>query len=199
MTRDTAPGTRRLTEAADLKALAHPLRMELLRHLVVTGPATATELAEAVGDSPSNCSWHLRKLAEHHFVEEVPDSHGRARPWRAVTIGLSWDDEEDSEAGAAARELSEALLGREVERLRASRAAADHQAPEWRRAGSFTQAATWLTAEEATELSARMTELLLSYSERLEDPRSRPDDARLVSLVGWLAPRPEATDPAQEA
>jgi DNA-binding transcriptional ArsR family regulator len=169
--------------------------MELLRHLVVTGPATATELAEALADSPSNCSWHLRKLAEHGFVEEVPDSPGRARPWRAVTTGLSWDDgDEESEFGAASRDLSEALLAREVERLRASRAAAGHQAEEWRRAGCFTQAATWLTAEEATELSGRITELLLSYSERLEDPTSRPDGARLVSLVGWLAPRPAADE-----
>lgn len=187
--------TRSLTEAADLKALAHPLRMELLRHLVLVGPATATELAAAMGDSPSNCSWHLRKLAEHGFVEEVPDSRGRARPWRAVATGLSWDDEEDSETGMAARELSEVLLAREVDRLRASRAAADRQAPEWRRAGCFTQAATWLTAEEATELSARITELLLSYSERLADPESRPPDARLVSLVGWLAPQPEELQP----
>ncbi len=185
--------TRRLTEPADLKALAHPLRMELLGHLVLEGPATATQLAEALGESPSNCSWHLRKLAEHRFVEEVPDSPGRSRPWRAVSVGLSWDDEEDSETGAAARELSEVLLAREVDRLRASRAAADQQAPEWRRAGCFAQAATWLTAEEATELSARITELLMSYSDRLDRPADRPEGSRLVSLVGWLAPRPEAS------
>lgn len=185
------PSSRRLTEAADLKALAHPLRMELLGHLVLHGPATATELAQALGESPSNCSWHLRKLAEHQFVEEAPAVAGRRRPWKAIAAGLSWDDEADSDTGAAGRELTEALLARELERLRASREAADQQPPEWRRVGTVTQAATWLTAQEATELSARIEELMLSYNERVADPASRPEGARLVSLVGWLAPRPE--------
>ena len=195
----TPPTTRRLTEAADLKALAHPLRMELLGHLVLEGPATATQLAAALDESPSNCSWHLRKLAEHGFVEEVPDSRGRARPWRAVATGLSWDDEEDSETGAAARELSEVLLSREVERLRVSRATADRQPPEWRRAGTFVQSATWLTAEEATELSAQINALFLTHVDRVGDPAKRPAGARLVSLVGWLAPRPDGSTATEEA
>jgi DNA-binding transcriptional ArsR family regulator len=184
--------TRKLTEPADLKALAHPLRMELLGHLVLHGPATATQLAEALGDSPSNCSWHLRKLAEHGFVEEVPESSGRARPWRAVANGLSWDDEGGSDTGAAGRELTEVLLSREVQRLRAYYETLDRQPPEWRHAGTVAQGATWLTAEEATELSARITDVVLSYTERVADPDQRPEGSRLVSLVGWLAPRPEA-------
>src|SRR4051812_13825805 len=103
--------TRRLTEPADLKALAHPLRMELLGYLVLHGPGTATQLAAALGDSPSNCSWHLRKLAEHGFVEEAPGAPGRARPWQAVSTGLSWDS--DGDTGRAGRELTEVLLSRE--------------------------------------------------------------------------------------
>lgn len=189
--------TRKLTEAADLKALAHPLRMELLGHLVLHGPATASELARALDESPSNCSWHLRKLAEHRFVEEVPDAVGRNRPWRATSTGLSWTDDGDSDAAAAGRELSEALLSRELERFRASRAAADQEPPEWRHAGDFAQSATWLTAEEATEMSARITELLMSYSHRVTDPASRPEGARLVSMVAWLAPRPESKENAR--
>ena len=185
------PTTRKLTEAADLKALAHPLRMELLGHLVLHGPATASELARALDESPSNCSWHLRKLAEHQFVEEAPDGAGRNRPWRAVATGLSWDDDEDTEVGAAARELSEALLSRELERFRASRAAAHREPPEWRHVGDFTQSVAWLTAEEAAEMSARITELLMTHSDRLADPAKRPDGARLVSMVAWVAPRPE--------
>lgn len=184
-------GMRKLTEAADLKALAHPLRMELLGHLVLHGPATASELARALDESPSNCSWHLRKLAEHRFVEEAPDAAGRNRPWRATSTGLSWDDEGDSDTGTAGRELTEALLSRELERFRASRAAAVNEPPEWRHAGDFAQAASWLTAEEATEMSARITELLMTYADRVTDPAKRPDGARLVSMVAWVAPRPE--------
>jgi DNA-binding transcriptional ArsR family regulator len=182
-------GIRGLTEPADLKALAHPLRMELLGHLVLNGPATATQLAEALGDSPSNCSWHLRKLAEHAFVEEVLGTPGRARPWQAVTTGLSWDS--DGVTGRAGRELTEVLLSRELQRLRAYRETSDQDAAEWRDAGTVTQSATWLTAAEASELSEKLKELLLSHVERVNDAEARPEGARLVSLVGWIVPRLE--------
>jgi DNA-binding IclR family transcriptional regulator len=43
-----------------------------LQHLVLDGPATATECAEVAGLSPSPCSYHLRALARHGFVEETP-------------------------------------------------------------------------------------------------------------------------------
>ena len=188
------PDIRKLTEATDLKALAHPLRMELLGHLVLHGPATATELAEALGDSPSNCSWHLRKLAEHGFVEEVADTPGRSRPWRAAVAGLSWDDDGDSPSAAAGRELTEALLVREMRRLRAFREAADREPAEWREAATVNQAAAWLTAEETAELSEKLKDLMLTpYFDRMDDPARRPEGSRLVSLVGWIVPRYEGT------
>ena len=80
---------RRVTTASELKALSHPLRIDIIEQLGVRGPLTASELGEALGESPANCSWHLRKLAEHAFVEETHDGHGRRRPWRLVKLGLT--------------------------------------------------------------------------------------------------------------
>ncbi|MGH3444839.1 MAG: winged helix-turn-helix domain-containing protein, partial [Nocardioidaceae bacterium] len=60
--------SRRVQDAAALKALSHPLRVALLGALVTEGPMTATQAAALLDESPSNCSWHLRKLAEHGFV-----------------------------------------------------------------------------------------------------------------------------------
>jgi len=57
----------------------------------VSGPLTATELADRLDETPANCSWHLRKLAEHAFVEEAGGGIGRQRPWRVRSIGLAWD------------------------------------------------------------------------------------------------------------
>src|SRR4051794_21654441 len=73
---------RRLHDARELMALAHPVRMGIIEHLSVSGPLTATELADRLDESPANCSWHLRKLAEHGFVEEAGGGIGRKRPWR---------------------------------------------------------------------------------------------------------------------
>ena len=180
---------RRVTAAADLKALAHPLRMAILGALVTEGPMTASELGRLLEESPSNCSWHLRKLADHGFVGESSGGHGRNRPWKAVSEGLVWgESDEDPTASAAADALTDLMMEREVQRLRAARASRDQEPPEWRDATGLSQAAMWLTADEAEELLARQHELFLTHAERMRDPSSRPDGARLMTMVGWLVP-----------
>ena len=186
------PSFRTISDAADLKALAHPLRMDLLESLVLDGPRTATQLAAELGSSPSNCSWHLRKLAEHGFVTEVAGVSGRNRPWQASSTGLDWGEaSQEPESSAAGHALTDLMLTRELQRLRAAREAEGLLAPEWREASTVVQSALWLTAEEAQQVSAQLKELMLTHFERLEHPERRPDGARLMSLVGWLVPRPE--------
>jgi DNA-binding transcriptional ArsR family regulator len=179
---------RRVTDAASLKALAHPVRLALLELLVTDGPKTASQAGTELGETPANCSWHLRKLAEHGFVREVTGVAGRSRPWRAVAEGLSWDDDGDAEATAAGEGLLDIVLERELQRLRAARAAAPAEPEEWRHAVNVNQSKAWLTAQEAQELSEAMVELFLTHSERITDRAQRPEGARLVSMVGWIAP-----------
>ena len=66
---------RAVVGAEALAALAVPARLALLNHLLVAGPRTASECAPVVGESASNCSWHLRAL------------EGRARRARAAAAG----------------------------------------------------------------------------------------------------------------
>lgn len=193
------PTQRRITDAADLKALAHPLRMDLLERLIGEGPQTATRLAEALGQSPSNCSWHLRKLAEHGFVEEAPGGSGRNRPWQAASRGLTWGESaEDPESSAAGRALTDVLIGRELEKLRQAREAEQDEPPEWRDVTEVYQSGLWLTPEEARELSAGLRDLLHAHIERTFDPALRPAGSRPISLMAWLAVRPDQPlDPAR--
>jgi predicted ArsR family transcriptional regulator len=180
---------RRVTDASALKALAHPVRLSILELLVTDGAKSASQAPAVLGETPANCSWHLRKLAEHGFVREVTGVPGRSRPWRAVTEGLTWaDDPQDPEATAAVSALTDVLLEREIQRLRAARAAADTEPAEWRDAVAVNQAQVWVTAEEAADLAAAMVDLFLTHAERITEPETRPEGARLVSLVGWLAP-----------
>lgn len=183
---------RRVTDAESLRALAHPLRLELLELLVVEGAHTASQAAARLDQTPANCSWHLRKLAEHGFVREVEGRSrpaGRSRPWRAVTEGLTWGDPEDDDATTAAGEgLTDMLLERELQRFRAARAASAQEPLEWREATSFHQSKMWVTAEEAKRISEAVADLYLSYGDRIADPDKRPEGARLVSVVGWLVP-----------
>ena len=62
------------------KALAHPLRRRILAELR-REPASATTLAQALGESTGATSYHLRELAKYGFIEEV--SGGRSASARA--------------------------------------------------------------------------------------------------------------------
>lgn len=181
--------SRTLTSATELRAFAHPLRQALYEQVVLFGPLTATELADRVGDSPSNCSWHLRKLAEHGFVEEAPGGTGRNRPWQASSNGLDWADAHgDDETSRAGEALARMLLDRErarrdsaMEHLRADTEA-------WRAAAGTHQSLLWLTPEELAQLNEKIRELFLTGIERHEDPSLRPEGARLCALVSWALP-----------
>jgi len=186
---------RRVTDPEALKVLAHPLRMALLGALVTEGPMTASQAAALLEESPSNCSWHLRRLAEHGFVREARGRTGRNRPWQAVGEGLEWGDEDssagesqDTQTRIAADALTDMLLEREIQRVRAARAARDTEPAAWREATSVVQAQAWLTPEEARELKDELVELLTRHRARNGEPELRPEGARLVSLVGWLVP-----------
>lgn len=68
-----------------LKALAHPLRLELLGALQQGGPATASALARALGETSGATSYHLRQL--HRFGLVEPDPHQpsrRTKVWRSA-------------------------------------------------------------------------------------------------------------------
>ncbi|MFD7863235.1 helix-turn-helix domain-containing protein [Streptomyces sp. NPDC059783] len=81
-------------DARGLRALAHPLRLNLLNSLRESGPATASGLAERLGESSGATSYHLRQLAAYGFVEDDPTlGKGRERWWRAVHVGASFGPE----------------------------------------------------------------------------------------------------------
>ncbi|WP_374010734.1 ArsR/SmtB family transcription factor [Leifsonia sp. LS-T14] len=93
---------------AALRALAHPLRVELMNELSDFGPATASMLADRLGESSGATSYHLRQLAKHDIiVEDTERGSGRERWWRmapgGVTIGSP--DTLDTPAGREANEL----------------------------------------------------------------------------------------------
>src|SRR6478672_13215701 len=89
-------------DATSLKVLAHPLRSRLLSRLRVGGPATATDLATALGTNSGATSYHLRKLESVGLVHDTEEGEGKRRLWRASSEYHSWhpsdfEGDEDSE------------------------------------------------------------------------------------------------------
>ncbi|MFC5828285.1 ArsR/SmtB family transcription factor [Nonomuraea insulae] len=175
-----------------MRALAHPLRIQLLELLAIEGTATATRLGELVDENPSNCSFHLRVLAKFGYIERVPGQTGRDRPWRLVDIEQTWDSEQpDEDSRSAASALSQVFLDWEYSRMKA---AASAVAPEeWKGKLSNGGATLWLTPEEAEHLGQAIAQLISPYTERWQEPDTRPADGRPVRLFHntYLLPNPE--------
>src|ERR1700684_3469087 len=68
-----------------LRALAHPLRWQLIDLIGSEGTATATRCAEVLGESVARCSYHLGMLAKYGDIEEVLARTGGEKPWRLIS------------------------------------------------------------------------------------------------------------------
>jgi DNA-binding transcriptional ArsR family regulator len=144
-----------LTDPRAMRAVAHPVRIELLRALA-NEPKTATQCAELVGESPQSCSYHLRTLAKYGFVERAESTNGKERPWRKTKGGMTWSAHTDPEA---ARALSATFLDRDFRLLREYLADPDDAWPE----PLYSQTTLRLTYAEAEQLTKKVWELLDPY------------------------------------
>ncbi len=151
-------------EAEVLQALSHPVRLDVLNHLMAEGPATASACARAVGDTPSNCSYHLRVLAKHGLVEPDASADGRERPWRATVTGFSLADPEPGEAGGeAARAVLAASLQLDQRLVRDYVARRDTVDPAWRGVDAFDHYSLRVTPAELTELLTAVDAVVRPY------------------------------------
>lgn len=188
-----------ITDPRAIRALAHPTRLALLEVLGSEGPATATRCAELTGQSVASCSFHLRSLAKHGFVDPVAGS-GREKPWRlrSMTQRLA-GDRQDPEGAAAAAAFGEFFLGHELDRLRAwwaRETGASAEDRPWYDASVLTGATAWLTLAELREVEAELIAVVhRHFLGRPAGPGGRADGSRPVRVflgssvgLGPLAP-----------
>jgi DNA-binding transcriptional ArsR family regulator len=186
--------TRELRDPRALRALAHPVRLQIMEELAQAGQATATELADRIGESAANCSWHLRQLAQYGFIEEAGGGSGRQRPWKLVAQSNRFGkgDKDDPELARAGDAAIEVILDRELEAFRAWQAARRQQPEEWRDASFMTQSWDYLTVEELDALrkdfQALMEHHVVRHVAERADPAKRPPGARMIRLVAWGIP-----------
>jgi DNA-binding transcriptional ArsR family regulator len=181
--------SRVIADPRALMAIAHPLRLRILEALALHGPLTATDVAHHVGESPANCSWHLRQLNKYGFIAEAGGGSGRQRPWRMVVDAHRWGvGEESPELARAGDAASQVLIDLEYRALREWLMTRRQETPEWRDAGFFNQAVGWCTPEELDDLRTSLSELFAPYLRRIEEASARPAGSRPVRLMGWGIP-----------
>ncbi|MDN3022522.1 metalloregulator ArsR/SmtB family transcription factor [Streptomyces sp. S.PB5] len=165
-------------DARTLRGLAHPLRMQLLSALRRGGPATASQLAEKLGESSGATSYHLRQLAAYGFVEDAPEhGKGRERWWRAAHQGVRFDesllrDADPAVRGAASVFMHEVATSHAQE-LSTYIGTRHEWSDDWVSASDVSDFTLHLTPDRASELNGKIHELINSYCAH-EAPEGTP-------------------------
>jgi DNA-binding transcriptional ArsR family regulator len=173
-----------------LRGIAHPLRLRMLALLRESGPATATGLAERVGQSTGATSYHLRQLAHYGFiVEDVDRGVGRERWWRAAHQRTVLDGDVGRQAPAETEAYMRSVAALYADRTDRWLGELPSLPDEWQDASTLSDWRLRLTPDEAKGLREEIFALAERYRrDPGPDPAARPDGAERVVLQMQLMP-----------
>ncbi|MFH8681695.1 ArsR/SmtB family transcription factor [Streptomyces lydicus] len=182
-------------DAKGLRALAHPVRVQLVGVLRKHGPSTATRLAERLGVNSGTASYHLRQLGAAGFVEEdVERGNARERWWRSVHQSTWFNDPDlatrEPEATTAYLRSVAATYT-----LRTQRALNELQAMPraWRDTFDMSDWPLRLTPEEAAALQEELRAVISRYRPDVPaEAATAPEGAQRVAVITHLLPELDA-------
>jgi DNA-binding transcriptional ArsR family regulator len=167
---DPPPLTAGLTgirlDATSLKVLAHPLRSRLLSALRRGGPATATDLASALGTNSGATSYHLRKLESVGLVTDTGEGEGKRRLWRAATESHQWEPSDfagDEDAETALNWLVRDYMRHFAEQFERWLDVEGTWPVEWRDAAGMNDSFVITTPEQTQAMKAEIDEVVARY------------------------------------
>ena len=173
--------------AAQLRALAHPLRLQLLQTLHVEGPATASQLGRRLGESSGATSYHLRALHRAGMVEEAERRNGRERWWQRVperlmipnSVPPDASDTERTQLQAAHAQIESILIDRDEKAMQRwmeirYQLPLDWQDSQW--IGNFR---LWATPAEAQDFVMTVLELAQPLRKPPENEDGNPERQEL--------------------
>jgi len=189
-----------------LRAMAHPLRLDIMERVGRRGTARAADLAADLGIPANSVSYHLRILARGGVIEEAPEAarDRRDRVWRLAQDSFMSGREDsaadkdpqaaDPEYVAASKATSLAIFEwmRTAWAAELSRTGDDATSPE-DGLGQLQAATLRLTLEEMKELNRVVAEMLHEAKERHRDdagvdlPDSEEGEAPRTFRVLWAA------------
>lgn len=151
-----------ITDPKAIRALAHPLRLDLLDLLVALGPTTAAQCGRILEVSQASCSFHLRQLAKYGFVEDAgPGSDRRERQWRMPDPRLRLPG-----GDVVTRQLQQVIVERAMNEILDYGARADSDNPDGHGFRGPIAGVAVVSADEAAEIRAKWKELLAPYLAR---------------------------------
>lgn len=176
-----------VTEPRALRAVAHPVRIELLALLRADGPLTASRCSERLGLTAKVCSYHLQILGKYGLIEETGTGKGRERPWRLAAGGVMYVHEPGRDDGAAdaSDQLARTLLARDA-RIVGEFIAGRHDLPlPWRNVSALLGDELRLTPGQLESLSGQLAAVLARYAQL---SRQAPAGAHQVHVALYAVP-----------
>ena len=195
--RHERPRRRLLDDPLSIRALAHPLRLDLQALVGRAGTLTAADAARELGISQALASHHLRQLGKYGFVEQVEGDDQRARPWRLTETSHTWRGAEATPEGRAAADVLEQLLAeRALNRLVAWQEERPAWEPRWGEHLGIGNSTVYLTAEETAELEESIEALIARYVEArpIDDVSARPDGSVPIDFTLIAVPLSGSAD-----
>ena len=156
----------RISDPKAIRALAHPLRLDLLELLGGISPATAARCGRILGVSQASCSFHLRQLARYGFVEDAgPGRDRRERLWRLTDRRLAPGPDLDP---IAAQQFGQVLAKRETERVLEYLDREPGEPAAWRNAAVPAAATIPLYAADLADIKDQWSQVLAPYLTQAE-------------------------------
>ena len=148
---------------ADLRAMAHPVRLRILS-LLTGAPMSAAEVARELDLTHANASYHLRLL---HETGLLVDAGGETiRGGRAKRYRYNLDHPGSSSPDAAASALYYQAVAGELVRRATSRRSVGEK-------GSSTDAELWVSREAWEEVVDRVTTAMVDLHRAASAPHRR--------------------------
>ncbi|QEW03324.1 ArsR/SmtB family transcription factor [Microbacterium lushaniae] len=183
----------RILDAGALRALAHPLRVQIYDILSQYGPQTSSSLAALTGESSGATSYHLRALARQDLIREVTGrGTGRERWWERPVGGveLSGPEAARTPAGRAAMQvvMTETLNRRHQQLMAWIATAMDTEPEEWRGASMISTGTARLTSAQLAALTSRIQTIIDETVDTYRDQQG--EDVRPVTIRSDVFPLP---------
>ena len=185
---------RLIDDPVAIRALAHPLRHELMWIIGRLGRATTADAARELGISHGLASHHLRQLAKYGFVEQVKGKDHRERPWRLVATSYNWSEATATAEGSNAVDVLEQVFAkRALEGFLGWQQRRRDWPQAWRKHAGLGVSNVYLTQAELAAVTDAFDALLMGYiNERpIDDVASRPAGSVPVSFTLFAVPGSE--------
>ncbi len=155
-----------ISDPTAIRALAHPLRLDLLKVLGTLGQATAAQCGRALGASQASCSFHLRQLAKYGLVEDAgPGTDRRERRWQLPDASVTFRIADGTDA-AVDRHLGRVAIEQEMQAILDYRQRPGGPDPRWLHKATVMAGMAALSPEDAAEIRQKWIGLLAPYVAR---------------------------------